>query len=369
MHPRWLYVLPNGDVLVAETNTPPQPEQTGVMAWVTRMVMGWAGAGVPSPNRIILLRDSDGDGVAETKSAFLSGLNSPFGMALVGNDLYVADTDAVLRFPYREGDTAITAPGTKLADLPAGDYNYHWTKNIIASGDGSKLFAAIGSNSNAGENGMAVEQGRAAIVDDRSRDRRDAPLRLRPAQSGRARLRAATSGALWVAVNERDELGNDLVPDYMTAVKEGGFYGWPYSYYGDHLDPRVSPQRPDLVAKAIVPDYALGPAHRLARTRLLRRRAVARPLSRRRLYRPARLVEPRSAQRLQGHLRAVRRMAARRVRRRTCSPAFSTMTGDARGRPVGVAVDKAGALLVADDVGNTIWRVTPTALQSTAPKP
>src|SRR5581483_1901572 len=258
VHPRWLYVLRNGDVLVAETNTPAQPKETGLMAWIAREVMDWAGAGVPSPNRITLLRDADNDGIAETRSTFLSGLNSPFGMTLIGEQFYVADTDAVVRFPYHEGDTAITAHGTKVADLPAGPYNYHWTKSLVAAPDGSKLFVGVGSNSNAGENGLAIEEGRAAIVEidlATGKSRRYATGLRNPV----GLAFEPVTGALWVAVNERDELGSDLVPDYMTAVKEGGFYGWPYSYFGDHLDPRVSPQRPDLVARAIVPDYALGP--------------------------------------------------------------------------------------------------------------
>ncbi len=366
-HPRWLYVLPNGDVLVAETNTPPQPEQTGVMAWVTRMVMGWAGAGVSSPNRISLLRDGDGDGVAETKSTFLSGLNSPFGMALIGNELYVADTDAVLRFPYREGDTAIKAPGAKVADLPAGDYNYHWTKNIIASRDGSKLFAAIGSNSNAGENGMDAESGRAAIV---TID--PATGETRPFASG---LRNPVglafqpeSGALWVAVNERDELGSDLVPDYMTAVKEGGFYGWPYSYYGDHLDPRVSPQRPDLVAKALVPDYALGP--HTASLGLAFYAGTLLPEH----YRGGAFVGQHGSWNRDPPSGYKVIFVPFTGGRPSGSPedvltGFLNNGGDALGRPVGVAVDKAGALLVADDVGNTIWRVSPVAPESAGRKP
>ncbi len=366
-HPRWLYVLPNGDVLVAETNAPPQPEQTGLMAWVMKTVMGWAGAGVPSPNRITLLRDGDGDGVAETKATFLSGLNSPFGMALIGNDFYVANTDAVLRFPYREGDTTITAQGTKLADLPAGDYNYHWTKNIVASRDGSTLFAAIGSNSNAGENGMNAEQGRAAIV---AID--PATGTTRPYASG---LRNPVglafepkSGALWVAVNERDELGSDLVPDYMTAVKDGGFYGWPYSYYGDHLDPRVKPQNPDLVAKALVPDYALGP--HTASLGLAFYDATLLPER----YRGGAFVgqhgswnrDPRSGYKV---------IFVPFAGGKPAGPPEDVLTGflsdegDARGRPVGVAVDKAGALLVADDVGDTVWRVTPSEPASAALRP
>jgi glucose/arabinose dehydrogenase len=356
-HPRWLYVLPNGDVLVAETNTPPQPAQTGVMAWVMRMAMDWAGAGVPSPNRITLLRDADGDGVAETKSAFLTGLNSPFGMALIGSDLYVANTDAVLRFPYQEGTTSITAKGVKVADLPAGSFNYHWSKNIIASPDGSRLFAGIGSNSNAGENGMAMEHGRAAIVE------------IDP-KTGQSRLFASglrnpvglawqpESGALWVAVNERDELGSDLVPDYMTAVKEGGFYGWPYSYFGQHLDPRVSPQRPDLVARAIVPDYALG-----AHTASLGLAFYDGTLLPKR-YRGGTFIGQHGSwnRSPQSGYKVI--FVPFEGGRPSGPPedvlaGFVSAEGEAQGRPVGVAVDKSGALLVADDVGNAIWRVTP----------
>jgi len=366
-HPRWLYVLPNGDVLVAETNTPPQPEQRGVQAWLMKLAMDWAGAGVPSPNRITLLRDADSDGVAETKSTFLTGLNSPFGMALIGNDLYVANTDAVMRFPYQEGATGITTPGVKVASLPAGPRNYHWTKNIIASRDGSRLFAAVGSNSNAGENGIENEEGRAAIIE------------IDPA-TGQSRVFASglrnpvglafqpDSGELWVAVNERDELGSDLVPDYMTGVKEGGFYGWPYSYFGQHLDPRVHPQRPDLVAEAIVPDYALGPhTASLGLTfydgKLLPDR-----------YRGGAFVgqhgswnrDPRSGYKVIFVPFAGGRPSGAPEDILT---GFLSPGGEALGRPVGVAADGSGALLVADDVGNVIWRVTPAAPESAAIRP
>jgi glucose/arabinose dehydrogenase len=366
-HPRWLYVLPNGDVLVAETNAPPQPEQTGLMAWVTKMVMRWAGAGVPSPNRITLLRDAEGDGVAETKSIFLTRLDSPFGMALVGDNLYVANTDAVLRFPYHDGDTSITAQGTKVADLPAGPYNYHWTKSLVASRDGSKLFVGVGSNSNAGENGMDAESGRAAIVEIDLATGQSHPF----ATGLRNPVGLAfepESGALWVAVNERDELGSDLVPDYMTAVKEGGFYGWPYSYYGDHLDPRVTPQRPDLVAKAIVPDYALGP--HTASLGLAFYDATLLPER----YRGGAFVgqhgswnrDPPSGYKVifvpfsGGHPSGPSEDVL---------TGFRSTDGDALGRPVGVAVDKTGALLVADDVGNIVWRMTPIAPASAAIEP
>src|SRR5690348_4881675 len=222
-HPRWLYVLPNGDVLVAETNAPPKPEDSkGIRGWVMRLVMERAGAAGPSPDRITLLRDADGDGVAETRSTFIEGVASPFGMALVGEQLYVAATDAVLRFPYRDGETRISAPGVKLVDLPAGPINHHWTKNLIASPDGSRLYVTVGSNSNAGENGIEAEAGRAAIWEVER-------------ESGRHRIFASglrnpnglgwepTTGVLWTVVNERDEIGSDLVPDYLTSVKEGGF--------------------------------------------------------------------------------------------------------------------------------------------------
>ena len=257
-HPRWIYVLPNGDVLVAESNAPPRPdEHQGVTGWIMKMVQKRAGAGVPSANRITLLRDADGDGKAELRTAFLTGLHSPFGMALVGNDLYVANTDAVMRFPYTDGATAITGPGIKVADLPAGPLNHHWTKNIIASQDGKRLYATVGSNSNVAENGMDKEENRAAIleIDLSSGQRRLFASGLR---NPNGMAWEPQTGALWTVVNERDELGSDLVPDYLTSVQDGGFYGWPYSYYGRHIDTRVSPPRPDLVAKAIVPDYALG---------------------------------------------------------------------------------------------------------------
>ena len=257
-HPRWLHVLPNGDVLVAETNAPPGSEGVhGFKGMVFRKVQSWAGAGVPSANRITLLRDADGDGVAETRTVFLEGLNSPFGMALVGNDLYVANTDAVLRFPYTEGDMRIDKPGVKVADLPAGPLNHHWTKGLVASRDGSRLYVSVGSNSNVGENGLDKEDRRAAILEiDRANGESRvfaSGLRNPVGMSWEPR-----TGELWAVVNERDELGSDLVPDYLTSVKDGAFYGWPFSYYGQHVDTRVEPQNPDMVTKAIVPDYALG---------------------------------------------------------------------------------------------------------------
>jgi glucose/arabinose dehydrogenase len=337
------------------------------MAWITKEVMDWAGAGVASPNRIVLLRDADGDGVAETKSTLLSGLNSPFGMALVGNALYVADTDALLRFPYHDGDTSIAVRGTKVADLPAGPLNYHWTKSLVASPDGSRLFVGVGSNSNAGENGIDAESGRAAILAIDPKTGKTHPF----ATGLRNPVGLAfepTSGALWVAVNERDELGSDLVPDYMTAVKEGGFYGWPYSYFGDHLDPRVSPQRPDLVAKAIPPDYALGP--HTASLGLAFYQGTLFPER----YREGAFIgqhgswnrDPPSGYKVVfvpfsgGHPSGPVEDVL---------TGFRSTDGDALGRPVGVAVDSSGALLVADDVGNIVWRVRPSAPASAAAKP
>ncbi len=355
-HPRWLYVLPNGDVLVAETNGPGEPTK-GLKDWIMKLVMKRAGAAVPSPERISLLRDGDGDGVAETRTVLLQGLKSPFGMALVGSTLYVANTDAVVRFPYREGETQISAPPVKVADLPGGPINHHWTKNILASRDGSKLYVTVGSNSNVAENGMAAEERRAAI------------LELDPA-TGATRIFASglrnpngmgwqpQSGALWAAVNERDELGNDLVPDYMTSVKEGGFYGWPYSYYGAHVDDRVKPQRPDLVARAIVPDYALG-AHTGSLGLAFNDKGAF----------PARYAGGAFVGQHGSWNRSPKNgYQVIFVPFANWAPTggpepvltgFIDARGHARGRPVGVALDRSGALLVADDVGNTVWRVTP----------
>jgi glucose/arabinose dehydrogenase len=356
-HPRWLYVLPNGDVLVAETNAPPRPEDgKGFKAKIEKMLMKKAGAAVPSANRITLLRDGDGDGVAETRTIFLSGLNSPFGMALVGGDFYVADTDAVLRFPYRTGETSISAAPARLTDLPAGERNHHWTKSLIASRDGAHLYATVGSNSNVAEHGMAEEQGRAAIweIDRATGAKRLFATGLRnPNGLGWEPV----TGLLWTSVNERDELGSDLVPDYMTSVRRGGFYGWPYSYYGRHVDRRVKPPRPDLVASALVPDYALGP------------HTASLGLA---FYPGGPLGARYSGGAFVGQHGSWNRKPASGYKvifvpfaaGRPSGPAADVLTGfldsdgKARGRPVGVAVDGQGALLVADDVGNTIWRVT-----------
>ena len=355
-HPRWLHVLPNGDVLVAETNAPPRPDDSkGIKGWFFKRFQKKAGGAVPSANRITLLRDADGDGVAELRSVLLSGLSSPFGMALVGGDLYVANTDAVVRFPYVEGDTTISAAGRVVVALPAGRLNHHWTKSLIAWRDGSKLYVGVGSNSNVAENGIAKEEGRAAIweIDARTGEHRIFASGLR---NPVGLAWEPESGALWVAVNERDELGGDLVPDYMTAVRDGGFYGWPYSYYGQHVDDRVKPRRPDLVAAAIVPDYALGP--HTASLGLASSRGTTLPAA----FANGMFVgqhgswnrKPRSGYKV---------IFVPFSGGTPSGPAVDVLTGflnadgDAWGRPVGVALDRDGALLVADDVGNVVWRV------------
>lgn len=357
-HPRWLYVLPNGDVLVAETNAPPKSDDgKGIKGWIMGLVMKKAGATVPSANRITLLRDTNGDGVADVRSVLLQGLRSPFGMALVGNSLFIANSDAVLKFPYQAGDTHITAAGVAVVALPAGPINHHWTKNILASVDGKKLYVTVGSNSNVAERGMAVEAERAAIweVDISSGKHRVFASGLR---NPNGMAWEPTLKTLWTVVNERDELGSDLVPDYLTSVRDGGFYGWPYSYYGQHIDSRVSPQNPQLVAQALVPDYALGP-HTASLglafsggTRLPSRFAQGmfigqhgswnrRPHSGYKvIFVPFENSKPVAGLPLD------------------VLTGFLSNNGDAYGRPVGVALDQQGALLVADDVGNVIWRVS-----------
>jgi glucose/arabinose dehydrogenase len=356
-HPRWVYVLPNGDVLVAESNAPPRPEDEGggIRKWVMGLMMRRAGAGVPSADRITLLRDADGDGIAETRETFLSGLHSPFGMALVGNDFYVANTDAVLRFPYQPGQMRIEAPGTRLVELPGGPINHHWTKNLIASPDGARLYVTVGSNSNVGERGVEAEAGRAAIweVDRATGTYRVFATGLRnPNGMGWEPV----SGALWTAVNERDEIGSDLVPDYMTSVRDGGFYGWPYSYYGQHVDTRVEPPRPDLVARALVPDYALGP-----HTASLGF-AFATPPGLTPAFASGAFIGQHGSwnRRPPSGYKVVFVPFANG---RPNGPPVDVLTGfldadgNAQGRPVGVALDHRNGLLVADDVGNRIFRV------------
>ena len=356
-HPRWLFVLPNGDVLVAESNAPPKPESSkSIRSWVMGLVMKRAGARVPSANRITLLRDTDGDGVADVRTNFLAGLNSPFGMALIGSDLYVANTDAVLRFPYASGNTAITAPGVKIVDLPGGPINHHWTKNLIASTDGGKLYATVGSNSNVGERGMAAEAGRAAIweIDIKTGAHRVFASGLR---NPNGLAWEPGTGALWTVVNERDELGSDLVPDYLTSVRDGGFYGWPYSYYGQHIDTRVQPPRPDLVASAIAPDYALGP--HTAPLGLVSSVGTSLPVT----FANGMFIGQHGSWNRRPHSGYKVIYVTFENGRPVGLPidvlsGFLSPEGNAFGRPVGVVLDKQGALLVADDVGNVVWRVS-----------
>ncbi|HEY0271109.1 MAG TPA: PQQ-dependent sugar dehydrogenase, partial [Sphingomonas sp.] len=256
-HPRWLLVLPDGDVLVAETNAPPKPDDSrGIKGFFEKIGIRMSGGASPPANRITLLRDSDGDGVADVRSVLLSGLHSPFGMALVGDTLYVADTDALLAFPYHAGDTAIRTAPVKIVDLPGGPINHHWTKNVIASPDGSKLYVTVGSNSNVDDRGIAAEAGRAAIweIDPKTRAHRIFAGGIRNPNG----MGWAADGTLWTVANERDELGSDLVPDYLTSVKDGGFYGWPWRYYGTHVDARVKDPAPPYVARTLKPDYAVG---------------------------------------------------------------------------------------------------------------
>jgi glucose/arabinose dehydrogenase len=356
-HPRWLYVLPNGDVLVAETNGPVRPDDDkGIKGWFMKRYMREAGAAVPSANRITLLRDSDGDGVADTRTVLLDSLYSPFGMVLVGDDLYVANSNALVRFPYATGATKIPAKGAKVVDLPAGTINHHWTKNVVANADGSKLYVSVGSNSNAAENGIPAETERAAIweVDPRAGTHRVFASGLR---NPVGMAWEPEHGALWVSVNERDELGSDLVPDYMTAVRDGGFYGWPYSYYGKHVDTRVKEQRPDLVASAIVPDYALGP-HTGSLGLVSANGNTLSPAFARGMFvgqHGSWNRKPQSGYKV---------IFVPFTDGKPSGPAIDVLTGfvdgdgDALGRPVGLAIDRQGALLVADDVGNTVWRVT-----------
>jgi glucose/arabinose dehydrogenase len=359
-HPRWLYVLPNGDVLVAETNAPAKPDgSTGIKDMIVNYFMNKAGSVTKSANRITLLRDVDDNGSAKTRTVFLDGLHSPFGMVLVGNDLYIANTDAVVRFPYQSGQTEITAKGTMVMDLPGGPINHHWTKNIVASPDGRHLYVSVGSNSNVGERGIEAEAGRAAIWEfERA--------------SGKSRVFASglrnpvgmafqpQSGILWTAVNERDMLGNNLVPDYMTSVTDSAFYGWPYSYFGQNVDTRMTPPDPDLVASAIAPDYALG-AH-TASLGLEFYNADLYPSS----YKGGAFIGQHGSWNRKPHS-GYKVIFVPFADGKPNGPPQDFLTGFldqdeiAQGRPTGVTIDKAGALLLADDVGNIVWRVTPDA--------
>jgi glucose/arabinose dehydrogenase len=354
-NPRSLYVLPNGDVLVVETGAPPAPVSRPkeiVMNWVEKTAHSRTKPG----QRILLFRDTNGDGLPDQHSVFLDRLHSPFGVVLVGNDLYVADTDSVIRFPYTTGQTQITAPGVKLCDLPGGPIDHHWTKSLTASADGTELYAGVGSNSNITENGIQAEVGRAAIwqIDRATGAHREYATGLRNPNGLQFEPQTHT---LWAVINERDELGPDLVPDYLTSIKDGAFYGWPYSYYGQHLDPRVKPQRPDLVAKAIAPDYAL--SSHVAPLGLVFYNGTNLPAH----YRGGAFVgEHGSWDRTV--LNGYKVVYVPFADGHPSGPAEDVVTGflvdgdKARGRPVGLAIDAQGALLVADDTGNSVWRVS-----------
>ena len=357
-HPRWIYRLPNGDVLVAESATEPRAPKSlmeRVQFWLERN----SGAVMPSANRITLLRDPDARGVVRTRTTFLSGLHQPFGMLLVGSSFYVANTDGVWRFPYRTGETNIADRGQKILDLPVGGYNNHWTRNLVASEDGSTLFVTVGSGSNVGEHGVANEFHRADIIAFNP-DGGDAHVFASGLRNPCGMAWEPRTHVLWTVVNERDMLGDDLVPDYLTRVREGDFYGWPYSYWGPHLDPRVMPQRPDLVAKAIAPDYALG-AH-VAALGLVFYTATAFPEH----YRGGAFIGMHGSwnrSRFAGY--KVVYVPFKDGMPSGMPEDFLTgfmhdpLDGITYGRPVGVAIDRTGAVLVADDAGDTIWRVAP----------
>jgi glucose/arabinose dehydrogenase len=363
-HPRWVTVLPNGDVLVAESDAPKRPEEgKGIKGIIFRWAQKRAGAGVPSANRITLLRDRDGDGVAETRTVFIKDLNSPVGMALVGDTFYVANADSIWKFHYDEGATSLSG-GEKFVDLPGGPINHHWVKNIVPSPDGTKLYASVGSNSNVGENGLDAETGRAAIheIDLATGKQRIFASGLRNPNG-----MAWQGDTLWTVVNERDELGSDLVPDYLTSVKDGAFYGWPFSYYGQHVDTRVKPQNPEMVAKAIAPDYALG--NHTASLGLTFSSGILLPEQ----FRNGAFIGQHGSWNRKPHS-GYKVIFVPFANGKPSGQPVDVLTGfldaseNARGRPVQVAIDKAGGLLVADDVGNRIWRVTPAAKTAAALK-
>lgn len=357
-HPRWLYVLPNGDVLVAEASTKPKP---GLAKIPENLIQKQVGAAVASANRITLLRDKNGDGKAEEQSIFLSGLNQPFGMALLNGALYVANTDGIMRYAYTEGAMRLDGPGEKILALPAGGFNNHWTRNLVARPDGQKIYVGVGSSSNIAENGLAIEEGRAAIWEFNP-DGTGARVFAGGLRNPNGMDFEPTTGTLFTVVNERDFLGDNLVPDYLTSVKNGGFYGWPFSYWGANIDKRIKAKdrRPDLVAKALVPDYALG-AH-VAALGLVFYKGAAFPER----YRGGAFIGEHGS----WNRSAFAGYKVVYVPFADGKPSGApedfltgfladTKTGKDYGRPVGVALDKAGALLVADDVGNIVWRVAP----------
>lgn len=356
MHPRIVYPLPNGDILVVESNSPGSKPYRP-KDYIQGPVKARAGAGDKGGDRITLLRDANGDGVPISRTVLVDKLHSPYGVAWVAGTLYVANTDAILAFPFALGETKITAPGVKLADLPAGPTNHHWTKSMVASPDGSKLYVGVGSNSNITENGFDIEEGRAAIYEvDRatgakriyaSGTRNPTNLAIQPG-----------TGQLFAVVNERDEIGPDLVPDYLTSIKEGGFYGWPYSYWGQHADVRVHPQRPDMIANAITPDYSLS-SHVAALGVVFSQGETLSP----QFANGAFVGEHGSWDRdpLNGYQVIFVPFVNNKPSGNPIPVVTNFLAADHKtvhGRPVGVALDRTGALIVSDDVGNTVWRVS-----------
>ncbi|HWE99188.1 MAG TPA: sorbosone dehydrogenase family protein [Caulobacteraceae bacterium] len=355
-NPRSVYVLPNGDVLVVETHGPAAPPagrpKDFIMNWMEKQTHSHAAA----ESRILLFRDVNGDGVPDLKTVFIDHLNSPFGVVLVGADLYVANTDGILRFPYQTGQTRITSPGMLLTPLPGGPIDHHWTKSLTASADGSKLYAGVGSNSNITENGMSAELNRASIWEI---DRATGAHRLYATglRNPNGLSFEPNTHVLWAVVNERDELGPDLVPDYMTSVRDGGFYGWPYSYWGRHLDPRVRPQRPDLVARAIVPDYSL--SSHVAPLGMVFSTGSSLPPA----WRGGAFVGEHGSwdrQKPNGYKVVYIPFANGRPSGMPVDAVAGFLVGGdkARGRPVGLAMDARGGLLIADDTGGAVWRVS-----------
>ena len=357
-HPRWMLVLPNGDVLVAETNAPPKPaDNSGLKGWIQKKIQGSAGAGVKSPDQIILLRDTNGDGVADQRSVLIGGLSSPFGMALVGGELFIADADALVKVPFTPGQTRINAKPVKVVDLPGGPINHHWTKNVVANPDGSRLYVTVGSNSNVGERGMKVEEGRAAVweVNPKTGDHRIFAYGVR---NPNGLAWEPSTKQLWMVVNERDELGSDLVPDYLAAVQFGGFYGWPWYYWGGIADSR--PKEPDtqeLQETVIRPDYALGPhTASLGLTFAEGARLGAG-------FTDGAFIGQHGSWN-RNPPSGYRVIFVRFAKGHPTGKPIDVLTGflddegQARGRPVDVKIDRGGGLLVADDVGNAIWRVS-----------
>lgn len=358
-HPRTVHTLPNGDVLVVQSQGPKgkpivRPKDV-IRGWIMSIAQGGGGSQKES-NLITLLRDTNRDGEVDERSDLLTGLHSPFGVAWTDGTLYVAAADAILAYPYELGQTEITAGPRVLTPLPGGPINHHWTKDLALSPDGRFLYASVGSNSNAGERGLEAEKGRAAIwqVD---RETGAARVYASGLRNPNGLIFHPETGALWTVVNERDELGPNLVPDYMTSVQEGAFYGWPWSYYGDHVDERLHPPRPDMVERAIAPDYAL--SSHVAALGLVFSNGSAMPEG---YANGAFIGEHGSWNR--SFFNGYKVVYVPFENGRPAGKAEDVVTGfidgdRARGRPVGVAIDGTGALLIADDAGNTVWRVAP----------